>query len=101
MWLINKTIWFNNIPCTYHRIIDIKGNSNEEPVEYDWENRIDYVWQTMIEVWHYIDRATRDARKYDFVVKRPFTMPWFDKTWAQAYEYLQTLPEFEGATSDE
>lgn len=97
MALINKTLWFNNIPCTYHRIIGIDGDANEEPVE----NGVPYNGQTMIEVASYVDKATRDERKLDFVIMRPFTIPQLDVTRAQAYAYLQTLEEFEGAESDE
>ena len=78
----------DGVTTSYHRILQIIQTVNR---------------QTSIAVLSYVDEVARDDEK-TFVIQQPYSKSItyetaYDEsmTVAKAYEYLKTLPQFEGA----
>lgn len=91
MALIKKMEMYQGITFDYHRISRIDNITNKESI---------------IEVKNYIDKNQRQIEKssnindvfvYSIYLKKEYTE---DLTIDKAYEYIKTLPEFEGAIDD-
>ena len=89
MALYKEKIQRDGIPTNYHRIASLSINVNENNI---------------ISVLSYVDNSARTKEK-SAVIEYPYQCPStytidYDEnmTVESAYEYLKTLPEFEGAT---
>ena len=98
MALIKNQTLDNGVAVDYHRVVSLTGVVGV---------------QTSVEVASYCSEQGRAAEArlleepgaegtYPYIYTRYFVMPFEDgMTVADAYAYLLTLPEFEGAESDE
>ncbi len=87
MALIKNITQNDGVPTNYHRIFFIQQTVNE---------------QTSIVVLSYINEECRekehDATSMPYKVSSTYEVPYDETmTVSKAYDYLKTLPEFEGA----